>query len=114
MIFLGIIGLVLYSSQSFSWKNTIGSNKTIVAGQMIERQIEAIRIAIDRNPAYFFPPPSFQKSENGIDLKWTISQAVRPVGGANLSNVRKCYFVASWGKGKNDSLKVTTYLSKMF
>lgn len=114
MLFLGLIGLVLYSSQSSSWKNTIGSNKTLIAGQMIEQQIESMRIAIDRNPSYSFPPLSSQKSENGINLQWTISEAVRPVGGENLSNVRKCYFIASWGNGKNDSLKVTTYLSKMF
>ena len=114
MFFFALIGLIFYSNQSSSWKKTVGSKNMLVAGNMIERQIETMRIAIDRSPTQFFPPQSSQTSANGIDLAWTVSAATRPVDGAVLPNVRRCDFVAHWGSGKNDSLKVTTYISKMF
>lgn len=114
MFFFAIIGIIFFSNQNSSWNKTIGAKKMLVAGNMIERQIEAMRIAIDRSPQYSFPPQSSQKTENDIKLTWTVSAATRPTDGADLSNVRKCDFVASWGKGNNDTLKVTTYISKMF
>ena len=114
MFIFGVIGLLFFSNQTSSWKKTTGSKDMLVAGNMIERQIEVMRIAIDRSPADFFPPQSSQISENGINVKWTVSTATRPTDGATLTNVRKCDFVASWGEGKYDSLKVTTYISKMF
>jgi Tfp pilus assembly protein PilV len=114
MVILSTMGVSLYVFQTSSWKNTAISNKSLIAGHMIENQIECMRIAIDRSPTDFFPPISSKTSGNGINLTWTISPATRPTDGTNLANVRKCSLVASWGKGMNDSLKVTTYLSKMF
>ena len=111
---IGIITMVIFAFQTSSWKRSILSNRTIVAGHMIERQIESMRMTIDRNPHVNFPPVSDSTTENGVTLNWLISAAARPTDGLNLPNVRKCDLCAWWGHGKNDSLKVTTYLSKMF
>lgn len=111
---ISIVSVLLFSSHSSSWRNVIGSDKLLIAGHLIEQRIEHMRTVIDRSPDDFFPPESSQLSENGIHLTWTISEATRPTDGATITNVRKCSFVASWGKGKNDTLKVSTYLSKMF
>jgi prepilin-type N-terminal cleavage/methylation domain-containing protein len=111
---IGIITVVIVAFQTSSWKNSILSNRTIVAGHMIERQVESMRMTVDQDPHLNFPPVSGSITENGITLSWTISPAARPTNGDNLPNVRKCDLCAWWGHGKNDSLKVTTYLSKMF
>jgi prepilin-type N-terminal cleavage/methylation domain-containing protein len=111
---IGIITMVVFAFQTSSWKNSILSNRTIVASHMIERQIESMRMTIDRNPILNFPPVSGSITENGITLNWTISAAARPTDGLDLPNVRKCDLCAWWGNSKGDTLKVTTYLSKMF
>jgi prepilin-type N-terminal cleavage/methylation domain-containing protein len=111
---IGIITIVIFAFQTSSWKRSILSNRTIVAGHMIERQIESMRMTIDRDPHLNFPPENGSIVENGVTLSWTISAAARPTDGANLPNVRKCDLCTWWGHGNGDTLKVTTYLSKMF
>jgi prepilin-type N-terminal cleavage/methylation domain-containing protein len=113
MLIIGIIAVSIFSIQTASWKKTTNSNRMLVAGHMIEKQIELMRMNIDQNQALNFPPLSGSLSDNGVQLTWTISDATRPTGGTN-SNTRKCDFVAVCGTGKDDTLKVTTYLSKMF
>jgi prepilin-type N-terminal cleavage/methylation domain-containing protein len=111
---IGIITIVVFAFQTSSWKRSILSNRTIVASHMIERQVESIRMTVDRDPHLNFPPKNDSITENGVTLRWIISPANRPTDGQNLPNVRKCDLVAWWGKSKGDTLKVTTYLSKMF
>jgi len=113
MAIISIIGISMFSFQGFSWKRTTSSNRMIVAGHMIERQIELMRMNIDLNQALNFPPLPGEVTENGITLKWEISDAVRPPGGTIL-NARKCDFTAICGTGRGDTLAVTSYLSKMF
>ena len=114
MVVIGVIGLMVFSLQTNSWKLTTRSNRTLVAGHMIEQQIEGMRMKISQNQINNFPPGNGSLTSNGIALKWTISSASRPTDGGNLANVRKCDLTASWGTGKFDTLKATTYLSKMF
>ena len=111
---IGIIGVSIFAFQTGSWKSSTRANRTIVAGHLIERQIEAMRMDIDRDQKNNFPPTDGIITENGVTLTWQISEAYRPSDNGNLPNVRKCDFLASWGSAKGDSLKVTTYLSKMF
>jgi prepilin-type N-terminal cleavage/methylation domain-containing protein len=114
MIILAVIGISLSNMLGSSWRMVTFSKKTLIAGHLIERETERMRMLIDRNAAKYFPPVDSQCTVDGINLQWKISTAVRPTDGANLSNTCKCSFIASWGNGKNDTLKVTTYLSKMF
>ena len=114
MVVIGVIGLLVFSLQTNSWKLTTRSNRTLVAGHMIEQQIEGMRMKISQDQINNFPPENGSLTSNGIDLKWTIANASRPTDGGNLPNVRKCDLTASWGTGKFDTLKATTYLSKMF
>ncbi len=114
MVVIGIIGVSIFSIQTFSWKRTTNSNRMLVAGHMIEKQIEAMRMNIDQNQNLNFPPLPGSLYENGVSLTWTISEAVRPTGNGTIPNARKCEFTAICGSGKGDTLLVTTYLSKMF
>ena len=114
MTILGIIGVSIFAFQTSSWKKSTEANRTLVAGHMIERQIETLRMTIDKDQKANFPPVGGSITENGVTLQWSISAALRPTDNGDLPNVRKCDLLAWWGTSKGDSLKVTTYLSKMF
>lgn len=114
---VGVIALNLMMFQTSSWKRTASSNKLLVAGQMIEKQVEYIRMNIDADPYINFPPHDSSIIENGITLRWSFSSAYRPKGPlprGPLTNVRKCTLTASWGNTKNDSLVVNTYIARFF
>ena len=114
MVIVGIIGVLIFSIQTSSWKMSTSSNRAIVAGHMVERQIEMMRLNISQNQDLYFPPVNGSTVENGVTLGWVVSNASRPTDGGPLTNTKKCDFTAFWGGGKTDTLKVTTYISKMF
>lgn len=115
MVVIGIITANIMVIQKSSWKMSGSSNKLLLAGQMIDRQIEQLRMFVDRNPAANFPPRDSSFTENGITLKWTLSTVTRSVGTkVILDNVRECNMMAGWGNNKWDTLKVKTYLARNF
>jgi type II secretory pathway pseudopilin PulG len=110
-----IIAVSVFTIQTSTWKKNTASNRMMIAGHLIERQVEKMRMDININPSLNWPPKSGSLTENGINLNWTISTATRPVvGGPPLGNVRRCFLWATWGTNIGDTLTVTTYLSKMF
>jgi type II secretory pathway pseudopilin PulG len=115
IVIIGIIGtntIVLFRN---SWKNTGTSNRTLVAGQMIERQIEALRMRIAEDADRNFPPRDSSYTENSITIQWHIAPAGnmgKPVVASG--NVKKCDLTATWGRNARDSLKVSTFLAKNF
>jgi Tfp pilus assembly protein PilV len=115
MVVIGIIGANIIALQNSTWKSSSSSNKLLLAGQMIDRQIERLRMHIDKNPESNFPPSDSSVTDNGITLNWKVSSVTRSVGTPiTIANVRECDFIAGWGRGKRDTLKVKTYLSKNF
>lgn len=115
MVVIGIIAANIMVLQKSSWKMSSSSNKLLLAGQIIDRQVEQMRMFVDRNPSANFPPRDSSFVENGITVKWTLSTVTRSVGTkVNIDNVRECNLIAGWGKNKWDSLKVRTYLARNF
>jgi prepilin-type N-terminal cleavage/methylation domain-containing protein len=114
MVIVGIIGSLVFTVQSSTWKTSTSSNRAIVAGHMIQQQIELMRMNISQNQDLYFPPVSGSLVQNGVTLSWLVSNALRPSDGAALANVKKCDFIASWSASNGDTLKATTFLSKMF
>lgn len=116
LVIVGIIGVSIISLQTSVWKRSTTSNRLLLAGQLIEKQIESIRMGIDQNPVSNFPPKDGSIAENGISLSWKVYSAYRPKGATTteLKNVRRCVFTAAWGKSKGDTLQVSTYISKFF
>jgi prepilin-type N-terminal cleavage/methylation domain-containing protein len=115
LVVIGIIAANIITLQSSSMKMSGSSNKLLLAGQMIDRQIERLRMFVDRNPKTNFPPSDSTITENGITLRWNISNVNRTVGPAvPIPNVRECTFIAGWGKSKGDTLKVRTFLARNF
>jgi prepilin-type N-terminal cleavage/methylation domain-containing protein len=116
---LGAIALSLFCIHTSSWIRVTKSNRMMIASQLIEKQIEKMRMDIAIDSVSNWPPESGTATANGIILNWIISSANRPStcvsgAGAVLNNVRRCDLSAVWGTGKGDTLKITTYLSKMF
>jgi prepilin-type N-terminal cleavage/methylation domain-containing protein len=115
IVIVGIIGVSTISLQTSTWKRTTTSNRLLVAGQVIEKQIEYIRMNIAENPKENFPPENGTAYENSIALSWKFSSVNRIKGSTvALKNVRRCDLTATWGKSKGDTLIVTTYISKLF
>jgi hypothetical protein len=115
MVVIGIIAANIMVLQKSSWKMSGSSNKLLLAGQMVDRQVETMRMFVDRNPSSNFPPHDSSITENGITLKWAFSKVTRSVGTkVPITNVRECNLTAGWGKSKWDSLKVRTYLARNF
>ena len=115
LVILGIIGANAIMLQRNSWKRIGSSNRMLIAGQMIERQIESLRMTVDADPDNNFPPSDSQYTENGITLEWKLTSVIN-IGGPVIAsnNVKKCELTAFWGKRSSDSLKVTSFLAKNF
>ncbi len=114
MTIVGIIGALIFSIQTSSWKTSTASNRAVVAGHMVQQQIELMRMNIGQNQNLYFPPVNGSVVQNGVTLVWQISAATRPTNGGSLPNTCKCDFTATWGAVNGDTLNATTYLSKMF
>jgi Tfp pilus assembly protein PilV len=107
--------------QGTTWKQTADANRLRMASFIIEKQIEARRLTITRNPANNFTAFAALTDTTIIDnsvkppvtVKWVISNAKNPAN-ANIVHVRKVDLIASWGSGKNDSLRVTTCIAQDF
>lgn len=113
---LGITALSIFCIHTSTWMRVTKSNRMMIAGQLIEKQIEQLRMNIAIDSSANWPPVNGTTSSNGVTLNWTISSAYRPLGaaGVSITNVRRCDLSAYWGKGAGDTIVVTTYLSKMF
>jgi prepilin-type N-terminal cleavage/methylation domain-containing protein len=116
LVIVGIIGVSIMALQTSVWKRSTTSNHLLIATQLIEKQIESIRMTIDQNPTSNFPPKDGSLVENGISVSWKVLAAYRPKGATTteLKNVRRCVFTATWGQNKGDTLLVSTYISKLF
>jgi len=116
LVIIGIIGTNTIMLQRKSWKSTGSSNHMLIAGQMIERQIESLRMKVAEDPDNNFPPADSQVTENGISLSWKLSSVDKIGGGPSITrnHIRECVLTAIWGIQRGDTLIVTTYIAKGF
>jgi prepilin-type N-terminal cleavage/methylation domain-containing protein len=107
--------------QRVTWDQTKKSNRTMVAGHIIEKQIEARRLTISQNPtanyAAFKALPETTIVDNSVKpsvkVRWVISPTYDPTG-VEIAKVRRVELIASWGSTKADSLRVVTCISEKF
>jgi prepilin-type N-terminal cleavage/methylation domain-containing protein len=117
MIAIVVIGIgvgVFLKMQKRSGSNLTGNSKMMRAGQLVEKHVEAIRISIARDTVANWPPHDTSYTENQLKVERKISAAKSPKTGANLPNVRKVDITVSWGNAHQDSLDVSTYVSRRF
>lgn len=105
---------VFLKMQKGSGSNLAGNSKMMRAGQLVEKHIEAMRISIARDTIANWPPRDTNYTESLLRLERKISEALSPKTGTVLPNVRKVEITISWGNFRQDSLDVTTYVSRRF
>jgi type II secretory pathway pseudopilin PulG len=121
IIVIAISATVFITWQQISWTRTKNNNRLMIAGQIIEKQIEQRRLIIARNPAVEFE--NFKTMHNTtvvdnsvtppVSVLWLLSPAFDP-NGSEITNVKKVELVATWGSGPDNELRVFTCIAKDF
>jgi prepilin-type N-terminal cleavage/methylation domain-containing protein len=114
MIVVGVGSVLFFKMQKTSSGQARSNSQIMKAGQLIEKQVEFVRITVSGDTVKNWPPRDTTVTENGIKLVRTLSSTQSPKDGAPLPGVRRLDITASWGDGKQDTLKVSTYVSKKF
>jgi Tfp pilus assembly protein PilV len=90
------------------------TNNTLVAGQLIERQVEQMRASIAADTTNWPPVGgSISDTASGIRVEWTMSDVADP-SGSSVALVRRMRYVARWDTPKPDSVVVYSHLSRDF
>ena len=115
IVIIGIFGVSFTFIQTSSWGQSIFATRTLVAGHMIEKDIEGMRNTVAMSPTTNFPPTNATYTHSGVTLDRQIQSAKDPKG-VVLTNVKKVILTATWraANSKFDTVKVETYLSKFF
>lgn len=122
ILIIVISAIVVLMWQKTSWSQTSSTNRLMVAGHIIEKQIEQRRMLIAQNPATNFTAFKSLSTLTIIDssltppikTEWVMKDTLKDPAGNLLANVRWVQIKASWGSGKNDTLKVVTCIAKNF
>jgi prepilin-type N-terminal cleavage/methylation domain-containing protein len=118
LIALAIIGCclvaVLYLDKT-TWSNTRSSNKSLAAGQLIEKQVEYLRMIIASNPNVYFPDSLKNDSVTvkSIKVRWIVENAYDK-NDIIMDNARTVTFTAIWNVVRPESLVVPTCIAKNF
>ena len=112
IVVVGIAVSLFMNLQRRSGSRLAGNSNLLKAGQIIEKHMEAMRIAIARDTVANWPPRDTSFKENLVSLKRTVSQARSPKTGDPLPNVRRIDIVTAWGTGRGDTLNISTYVAK--
>jgi prepilin-type N-terminal cleavage/methylation domain-containing protein len=99
--------------QGATWRSTASTNNIQLAGQLVERRIEEMRLAISFDTTMNWPPVDGGMNASGLDMNWAVSKTKDP-DGAYINRVRQVDFTVAWRSTVPETLKVTTFLSKDF
>ncbi len=115
IVIIGITTGTIALFQRNTWSSTRRTNNTTVAGQLIERQVELMRINIEIDSTTYWPPTDGDTTyeESGITVGWTVNKACDPDGVA-IDEVRSIEYMATWEDVQPETLTVTTALSRDF
>jgi prepilin-type N-terminal cleavage/methylation domain-containing protein len=123
MIAICAIGMLMW--QKSSWLQTSNTNKLMVAGQVIEKQIEKQRMIIAENPVVNFDQFTYtflnktviltdSSTTPFIKVRWNVYDNLLDPSGHSVRNVYQVKLAAWWGTQKVDTLKVTTCIARNF
>jgi Tfp pilus assembly protein PilV len=117
IVVIGIGVSLFVKVQGMTGRNSATNSKILMAGKMIEKNLEDTRIKISKDTVANWPPQSSTiaaAAPDFIKLTSTVGPAYSPKDGAPVANVVQIDIVASWTNPNTDTLKVTTYVSKRF
>lgn len=124
LLAIGILGITVYIfmlGQGASFIKTGENNRKLTACHVIDKQIEYQRMTIAMNPDVNYEAFKSLGSTTIVDntvtppvtVDWVITPAYDP-NNKVIENVRQVDLTASWGSGADDTLKVTTFISRNF
>jgi len=101
--------------QRQTWGSTRSTNNMILAGQLVQRQVEQMRMDIAVDSATYFPPrdSSFLDPESRINLQWAVDTVHDPAN-LEVQLVRRVLFTATWRSVKPETLTVSAIVSRDF
>jgi prepilin-type N-terminal cleavage/methylation domain-containing protein len=120
LISLGIVGVCaagFLTFQTTSWANNNAATMTLSAGQLIERQVEYLRMIIASNPDTFAVYLAVNKQDStsakNINVRWVVANSMDQ-NNVPMPDARLVTFTAAWTKPRKDSLVVPACISKNF
>jgi type II secretory pathway pseudopilin PulG len=122
VLIIVISAVIFLMWQKTSWSRTTTTNRLMVAGHVVQKQIEWRRMAIAQNPLTNFSSFRAMTDTTIVDnsvkppvtVRWIISDTLHAPNGDHVQNAVRVQLIASWGSGKNDTLKVSTNIAKDF
>jgi type II secretory pathway pseudopilin PulG len=126
IIIIATSAVVVLMWQKTSWSQTSYTNRLMVAGHVIEKQVEQRRMLIAQNPDQNFLTfkDAFKSKDSliidnsvtpPIKVLWNIKDTLIDPAGDHLDNVCWVKLRAFWdGARKNDTLQVITCIAKDF
>jgi|SRR5271157_2402578 prepilin-type N-terminal cleavage/methylation domain-containing protein len=126
MIIIATSAVAVLMWQKTSWSQTSSTNRLMVAGQIVEKQIEQQRMIIAQNPV-----PNFQTFKTTFDnkdvvivdnsvsppvsVRWHAYDTLHDPNGHLITDVFKVNLTAWWtGAKPTDSLQVETRIAQNF
>ncbi len=115
IIIIGISIGVFLKLRASSGSRLAGNSKMMLAGHLIQKNIEEMRINIAKDSVANWPPRDTNFTEGPLKLDRKILPAKSPIDtNLVLPNARKVNIIASWGNGPLDSLNITTYITPKY
>jgi prepilin-type N-terminal cleavage/methylation domain-containing protein len=126
MVIIAVSALAIMMWQKTSWSQTTSTNRLMVAGHIVEKQLENVRMTIAQSPATnftAFKTGFVNKDSVWADcsvtpcmwVKWSTYDTLHDPKGHSLSDVCQVKLTAWWaGAKKTDTLKLETRIAKNF
>lgn len=126
IVIIATSALAILMWQNTSWSQTASTNRLMVAGHIVDKQIEAQRMTIARSPVTNFA--AFGTAFIGKDsvmvdcsvspcvsVRWHAYNNLTDPKGHTIVNVYKVMLTAYWnGAKKSDTLRVEARIAKNF
>jgi prepilin-type N-terminal cleavage/methylation domain-containing protein len=124
MIIIAVSAVAVLMWQKTSWSQTSATNRLIVAGHVITKQIEKQRLQIAESPvnnfAAFIQNSSMVIVDSSItpylQVQWTIYSvdSLKDPNNIDIANARKVKISVGYGTRPTDTLTVITAISRNF
>lgn len=117
IVVLGLGVMTYMRMQGRSSAMSRGNADMFKAGQLLERHVEAMRVRIAQDTTRNWPPQDtffLDPVHAHISLETRVRRALSPKDGATLPGVRQVDITVAWGPRPLDTMRVTTYVSKIF
>lgn len=117
IVVLGLGVLMYMRMQGRSSTLSRGNADMFKAGQLLERHVEAMRVRIAQDTTRNWPPQDtflVDPVHSHISLETRVRRAMSPKDGAILPGVRQVDITVGWGPRPLDTMRVTTFVSKIF